>query len=118
MKIKNLRKIRHKRLRRKVQGTEKRPRLSVFRSSKHMYAQIINDQEQKTLVSVSTLDTDFDSAKVKPTTQDAAFSLGQLIAKKAKDAGIKEICFDSGGYKYHGRVRKLSEGARKGGLDF
>ncbi|MFC1599222.1 50S ribosomal protein L18 [Candidatus Omnitrophota bacterium] len=139
MKMKKLRKVRHKRVRKRVKGTEQRPRLCVYRSNKHTYAQIINDELGKTIASVSTLSGEFsallknaplvagDEGKLtepssgmplKPATQDAAFLVGKLIAQKAKQAGVKEVCFDRAGYLYHGKIKKLSQGAREGGLIF
>ena len=106
---------RHKRVRFKIKGDEKRPRLNVFRSTKHIYAQIINDVKSVTLVSASTLDKEFEGTG---TNKEAARKIGLLIAKKAKDAGITKVVFDRGGYLYHGRVKELAEGAREGGLEF
>ena len=116
--MKKLRKIRHKRIRKKLTGTQERPRLCVFRSSKHIYAQIVDDGKAGILACVSTLSKDFKAKKVKSCTQDTAYQVGKLIAEKAKKAGIDKVCFDRGGYKYHGKVKKLSEGAREGGLKF
>jgi large subunit ribosomal protein L18 len=118
MKSKKLRSVRHKRLRKKVKGSGDKPRLCVFRSSKHIYAQIIDDDRRVILLSVSTQGKESNLQKIKPSTKEAAFVVGELIAKRAVDSGIKSVCFDSGGYRYHGRVKKLSEGARKGGLVF
>ncbi len=106
---------RHKRVRGKVSGTPERPRLSVFRSLKHIYAQVIDDSTGKTLVSASTLEKDFEGYGGNT---DAAEKVGELIAKRAMEKGIKEVVFDRGGNIYHGRVQSLAEGARKGGLDF
>lgn len=117
MESKKLRKVRHKRVRRKVQGTKEKPRLCVFRSNKHIYAYLIDDLKHNTLAAASTLGKEFDK-KVKTSTKQASLLVGELIAKKAKDKGIQEVCFDRGGYKYHGKVKELSEGARKGGLKF
>jgi large subunit ribosomal protein L18 len=114
----SLRKIRHKRLRKRLSGTPERPRLCVFRSGRHIYVQIIDDQKRKALAAVSTLSKDFKAKKMKSCTQDAAREVGKLIAERAKKAGIEKVCFDRGGYKYHGKVKKLSEGAREGGLKF
>jgi large subunit ribosomal protein L18 len=104
------------RVRAKVKGTEKRPRLSVFRSNKGIYAQIIDDESGKTLVSVSF--TDKGVKKTKTSKTEVAFLVGEALAVKALKAKIKKVVFDKGAYKYHGRVEKLAEGARKGGLDF
>ena len=110
------RKRRHARVRKKISGTSECPRLNVFRSLNNIYAQIIDDTKGVTLVSASTLD-----ASLKGTyggNKAAAREVGKLIAKKAIDAGIKDVVFDRGGYIYHGRVMELAEGAREGGLNF
>ena len=112
-----LRKQRHYRVRAKVTGTAERPRLNVFRSSKHIYAQIIDDTKGNTLVSASTLDPEL-KGKAYGGNRDAAKAVGQLIAKKAAEKGIKQVVFDRGGYLYHGRVADLAESAREGGLEF
>ncbi len=104
---------RHARVRRKVSGTPECPRLNVFRSSKHIYAQIIDDQAGNTLVSASTLDKDFEGYGGNI---DAAKAVGVKVAKAALDKGITQVVFDRGGYIYHGRVKALAEGAREGGL--
>lgn len=106
------RKVRHRRLRGKVHGTAERPRLFVFRSHKHIYAQLIDDQQNRVLASASDLGMK-DKGKVK-----RAEKVGQEIAKKAQTAKIEQVVFDRGGYKYHGRVKALAEAARKGGLNF
>lgn len=106
-----------KRIRKKIVGTSERPRLRVFKSSKHIYAQVIDDSVGKTLVSMSTIDKGFTSDDEKGKTGDAK-KVGMLIAEKAKAAGISQVVFDRGGCLYHGRVKALSEGAREGGLDF
>jgi len=106
-----------KRIRKKIVGTSARPRLRVFKSSKHIYAQVIDDSAGKTLVSMSTIDKGFTSDDEKGKTGDAK-KVGMLIAEKAKAAGISQVVFDRGGCLYHGRVKALSEGAREGGLDF
>lgn len=93
-----------------------RPRLSVFRSSKHIYAQVIDDKEGRTLASASTVDKDFKGDK--GTDVAAAAEVGKLVAKRAADAGVKDVIFDRGAYIYHGRVKALAEGAREGGLNF
>ena len=106
----------HARLRNHIAGTAERPRLAVFRSNSHMYAQIIDDDAQKTLVSASTLEKDL---KLENTSNiEAAKALGTAIAKKAQDAGIKAVVFDRAGYIYKGRVAALAEAAREAGLDF
>lgn len=105
------RQIRHRRVRAKINGTKDCPRLSVFRSHRHIYAQLIDDQKGKTLVSVS-------DAKIKANKTVAAKEVGQTIAKGALDKKIKKAVFDRGGYRYHGRIKALAEGAREGGLKF
>ncbi len=105
---------RHRRVRSKISGTSKVPRLCIFRSSKHIYAQLVNDEKNKTLVAASDLET----KKSKKPKVDKAREVGKLIAKKALDKKIEKVVFDRGGYKYHGRVKALAEGAREGGLRF
>ena len=95
-----------------------RPRLSVFRSSKQIYAQIIDDQQGVTLVSASSLEKDQRGALKTGATVEAAALIGKLLAARAVEKGIKEVVFDRGGYIYHGRVKALADGAREGGLDF
>lgn len=103
------------RVRKKVFGAEDRPRLSVFRSSKYIYAQIINDTLGTTLVDVSESVKKLHEGK---SGMSAAFEVGKLLAEKALIAGVKQVVFDKGSYKYHGRVKSLAEGARAGGLGF
>lgn len=105
---------RKNRVRAKISGTAKRPRLNVFRSLKHVYAQLIDDEKSKTIVSAK--DTEVKSDKSKPS--EVAEKVGELIAKKAIEAGVKEIVFDKSSYKFHGRVKAIADGARKGGLKF
>lgn len=106
------------RVRKKVRGTEERPRLNVYRSLKHMYAQIIVDTRGETLVSASTLSREL-RGKLKSTGNvEAAKEVGRLIAKKALEKGIKKVVFDRNGFLYHGRVKAVAEGAREGGLKF
>ncbi|MUH60004.1 50S ribosomal protein L18 [Bifidobacterium canis] len=107
-------KRRHARIRKHVNGTPERPRLVVTRSNRHMVAQIVDDTVGKTLVSESTLTSDF--AGFEGTKTEAAKKVGELLAKKAQDAGITTVVFDRGGNKYHGRVAAVAEGAREGGL--
>lgn len=104
---------RHTRVRSKISGTAECPRLNVFRSSKNIYAQIIDDINGVTLVAASTLELEGNGGN-----EEAAFKVGEAIAKKAADKGITEVVFDRGGYIYHGRVKELAEGARQGGLKF
>lgn len=109
---------RHKRLRKKVRGTIEQPRMSVFRSLNHFSAQIINDQEGKVLLGLSTESKSL-RAKIKNGGNVAAAeSLGQIIASEALKKGIKKVCFDRGGYVYHGRVKAFAEAARKAGMEF
>ena len=110
-----LRKKRHMRIRNKIFGTAERPRLNVFRSSKNIYAQIIDDSKGMTLVSASSLEKDF---SMNGGNKEAAKEVGKMIAKKAIDKNVKEVIFDRGGYIFHGRVKELAEGAREGGLEF
>ena len=95
-----------------------RPRLSVFRSGKHIYAQIIDDSAGKTLAAASTLDKDLKAALKTGADKDAASAVGKLIAERSKAAGVLAVVFDRGSYLYHGRVKALAEAAREGGLDF
>jgi len=109
------RKRRHRRVRGKVTGTQERPRLNVFRSKAHIYAQLIDDTQGVTLCAASSVEKGFDG----PTgNMDAAKKIGEALAARAKDKGIEEIVFDRGGYLYHGRVKALAEGAREAGLQF
>ena len=106
---------RHKRVRGKISGTAECPRLNVFRSTKNIYAQIIDDVKGVTLVAASSLDKEFNG---NGGNKEAARKVGEMIAKRALDKGISEVVFDRGGYIYHGRVKELAEGAREGGLKF
>ena len=106
---------RHKRVRSKISGTPECPRLCVFRSAKHIYAQVIDDVSGKTLVSASTVEKDFG---VYGGNKDAAKKVGVLVAERALKAKIENVVFDRGGFVYHGRVQALAEGAREGGLKF
>ena len=106
---------RHTRVRGKVSGTAERPRLNVYRSLNHIYAQIIDDVKGVTLVAASSVEKDFG---MNGGNKEAAKKVGELIAKRAADKGITEVVFDRGGYVYHGRVQALAEGAREGGLQF
>ena len=109
---------RHRRVRRRVSGTETRPRLAVFRSSTHIYAQVIDDVRGHTLVAASDVDADVAAeAKGKPKLARAEL-VGAAIARKASAAGVEKVVFDRGGFLYHGRVKALAEAARKGGLEF
>jgi len=112
------RELRHSRITKKVQGTSERPRLAVFRSNKHIYAQVIDDAAGKTLVSASTLSKDIKGKIQKTGTLDAAKTVGSLVAEKAKAAKVQKVVFDRGGYAYHGQVKALAEAARAAGLEF
>ena len=108
----------HKRLRNRFSGTAERPRLAVFRSNNHMYAQIIDDTVGNTLVAASTLEKDVKSELEKTNNVDAAAYLGKVIAKKALDKGIKTVVFDRGGFIYQGKIAALADAAREAGLEF
>ena len=108
----------HRRMRNRFAGTAERPRLAVFRSNNHMYAQIIDDSVGNTLVSASTLQKEVKAELEKTDDVDAAAYLGKVIAERALEKGIKEVVFDRGGYIYTGRVAELAAGAREGGLNF
>ena len=105
----------HKRIRRKLAGTAARPRLAVFRSVAHIYAQVIDDVAGATVASASTVDKD---GKRKGGNVAAAKAIGKLVAERAKEKGIKSVVFDRGGYQYHGRVKALADAARAAGLEF
>lgn len=109
---------RHMRTRKKINGTAERPRLNVFRSEKQIYAQIINDELGTTLVAASSLDKELKDKISAGSNKDAAKAVGELVAKKALEAGINKVVFDRGGYIYHGRVKELAEAARQAGLEF
>ncbi len=109
---------RHLRIRRVVQGTPERPRLSVFRSLANIYAQVIDDRAGRTLATASTLDPEIRAQAEAAKKSEAGKLVGQLIARRAQERGIHRVVFDRGGYLYQGRVRALAEGAREGGLDF
>ncbi len=109
---------RHTRVREKVKGTVSRPRLCVFRSLSHIYAQVIDDTLGQTLVSASTLDSEVESTADGQNKTARSGMVGSLVARRALSQGIKQVVFDRGGYKYHGRVKALAEAARQGGLQF
>ncbi len=109
---------RHMRIRRRLAGSPERPRLCIYRSNKHIYAQIVDDSQAKTLVFASTLDPELKKGLKKTWDTESAKSVGALVAKRAKDKGIKAVVFDRGGYIYHGRVAAVAEAARESGLDF
>ena len=105
----------HKRIRRKLSGTAARPRLAVFRSEAHIYAQVIDDGEGKTLVSASSIAK---GGKAKGGNVAAAKTIGKLVAERAQEKGIKRVVFDRGGFQYHGRIKALADAAREAGLEF
>ena len=107
---------RHARVRKHVRGTAQRPRLAVFRSNRHISAQVIDDRAGRTLVSASTQESDLQSGGT--SNKDAARRVGQLVARRARDAGIERVVFDRGGFLYHGRVAAVAEAAREAGLEF
>ncbi|MGH2521553.1 MAG: 50S ribosomal protein L18 [Anaerolineales bacterium] len=112
------RKRRHQRLRTRVSGTEARPRLNIFRSLIHIYAQVIDDTHGMTLVSASTLDPELKPQLTGKKRVEQAKLVGTTVAQRAKARGITQVVFDRGGYKYHGRVKAVADGAREGGLEF
>jgi len=109
---------RHGRARQNIYGTPERPRLNVFRSSNHIYAQIIDDTKGHTLVAASTLDNELKNVLNSTDTKEAAKAVGELVGKRALEKGIDEVVFDRGGYIYHGRIKELADGARGAGLKF
>lgn len=111
-------KRRHARIRRRVFGSSERPRLAIFRSHQHIYAQIIDDTKHETLASASTLDPELRAKLDSSRTCDASAQVGQLIAERSLAKGIRQVVFDRGGKLYHGRVKALAEAAREAGLDF
>ena len=113
-----IRVIRHARVRKKISGTTERPRLDVYRSNVHIYAQIIDDSQGRTLAAASTVEKDIAAQIGELDKKGAAKLVGKIIAERAQAAGIKEVVFDRGGYIYTGRVAELAAGAREGGLDF
>lgn len=115
---KRMRNKRHLRVRRKITGTSDKPRMTIFKSEKHMYAQIIDDTKGQTIVSASTVEKELKGKLTKTWDQNAAYEVGRLIAKRAKEKGINNIVFDRSGYKYHGKVKALAEAAREEGLKF
>src|SRR4051794_8052690 len=109
---------RHLRVRKRVQGTTERPRLSVFRSSAHIYAQVVDDSSGRTLAAASDIDPTIRAQGSGLRKMDAAKVVGKAIGEKATTAGISKVVFDRGGFQYHGRVKALAEGAREAGLEF
>ncbi|MFQ3548516.1 MAG: 50S ribosomal protein L18 [Armatimonadota bacterium] len=113
-----LRQKRHRRIRNKISGNEQKPRLNVFRSLTNIYAQIIDDESGRTLVSASSIDKEIKSEIKYGGNKESAKKVGELLGKRAVEKGISTVCFDRGGYKYHGRVAALADGAREAGLKF
>lgn len=113
-----MRRRRHSRVRRQVFGTSERPRLNVFRSLKGIYAQIVDDSYGRTIISASTLDPEVKKALNGLTKTESARIVGKVVAERARGKGIRQVVFDRGGYKYHGRVKALAEAAREAGLEF
>jgi large subunit ribosomal protein L18 len=113
-----LRRRRHYRLRRRVTGTPTRPRLAVFRSLKHIYAQVIDDSQGATLAAASTMDGSLKGSLKTGGDIEAAKTVGRLIAERAKEKGVSKVVFDRGGFTYHGRIASLADAAREAGLDF
>jgi len=109
---------RHRRVRKHVIGTPERPRLCVFRSLNHIYAQVIDDSQGHTLVSASTVDAEVKAQLEKLTKVEQAGVVGKTLAERALSQGVKQVVFDRGGFKYHGRVKALADAAREGGLEF
>jgi large subunit ribosomal protein L18 len=109
---------RHSRLRKKVAGTQEKPRLAVFRSLSHIYAQVIDDRKGHTVAAASDMDKDLASKAKGKKKADVATLVGEAVAKRAKDKGVSEVIFDRGGYPFHGRVKALADAARKEGLKF
>lgn len=118
IKTKSARKRRHYRMRRNLNGTAEQPRLNVFRSVQHIYAQVIDDVSGRTLVSASTVDRKLASKIADMSKQEQAKLVGETIAERAKAAGVTKVVFDRGGFLYHGRIKALADGAREGGLEF
>ena len=110
--------VRHQRIRRRVSGTSERPRLNVFRSARHTYAQVIDDTLGHTLAAAGTLEIASQASVAKVAKTVAAREVGKLVAERAKAKGVKQVVFDRGGYLYHGRVKALADGAREEGLEF
>lgn len=109
---------RHRRVRGKVNGSPERPRLAVFRSNQHIYAQVIDDTQHQTIVSASTVEPDLKSSLASGANRDASAQVGKLIAARSLEKGITKVVFDRGGNLYHGRIKALADAAREAGLDF
>jgi len=117
-KSRNARIRRHRRVRAKISGTSERPRLNVYRSLDNIYAQVIDDIAGHTLASASTIDRELRDQVADKDKTEAAKMVGELVAKRAQDVGVKEVIFDRGGFRYHGRIKALADGAREAGLEF
>jgi large subunit ribosomal protein L18 len=117
-KSRSARQRRHRRVRAKIAGTPERPRLNVFRSLGNIYAQVIDDVAGQTLVAASTIDRELRGQLEGKSKTDAARLVGELVAQRAQAAGVRQVVFDRGGYRYHGRVKALADGARAAGLEF
>ena len=113
-----MRKVRHERVRRKVHGTVECPRLAVYRSLQHIYAQVIDDDRHHTIAAASTVEHEVGDAASDASKTEMAGRIGALVAQRAIEQGVKRVVFDRGGFKYHGRVRALADEARKAGLEF
>ncbi len=109
---------RHERVRRRLSGTAERPRLSVFRSLQHIYAQVIDDANGHTVTAASTVEKDVRSEAKGKSRKEQAAIVGRIVAERARGVGVSAVVFDRGGFRYHGRIRALAEGAREGGLEF
>ena len=110
--------MRHIRVRRKVKGTPERPRLAIYRSLNHIYAQVIDDTQGITLAAASSLENELESKSDGKRKTEIAYQVGELISERAKEKGVNTVVFDRGGYKFHGRLQSLADAARKGGLVF
>ncbi|MFH1559892.1 MAG: 50S ribosomal protein L18 [Chloroflexota bacterium] len=113
-----MRRIRHRRIRQKIQGTSLRPRLALFRSLNHIYAQVIDDTRGVTLVAASSLDSEVKASRDSQSKGKVSTLVGALLARRAREKGIERVVFDTGGYKYHGRLKAFAEAARETGLEF
>ena len=113
-----MRLIRHKRIRKTIQGTSFRPRLAIFRSLNHIYAQVIDDAQGVTLVAASSLDSEVKESKDSQSKGKVSTLVGALLARRAREKGVDRVVFDTGGYKYHGRIKAFADAAREAGLEF
>ena len=114
----SMRIVRHKRTRRKIEGTAYRPRLTLFRSLNHIYAQVIDDSQGRTLAAASSLDAEIRESKDSQPKSSVSTMVGALLARRAREKGVERVVLDKGGYKYHGRVKAFAEAAREAGLEF